>query len=238
MTGRDDPFERLRAADPARRAGPVSPQVDREQVFQQVVTSTRPNPLRAWRRRRILVLVGAVFLIAAAYVVFRPVTEPLTVACYGAADLDADIVVVDAPAAGDPVDACGPLWSPDGEFGAQLGGSPPDLQACVLESGAVGVFPTASGSQVCTDLGLAVPAADSMDENQAAIQLRDELVDTFLEECFGVEEARTKVEDALARHGLEDWQVAVPQTFTAERPCASLAFDVPAKAIELVPVSR
>jgi|FLYL01.1.fsa_nt_gi hypothetical protein len=239
MTGLDDPFERLRAADPTRSADPVSAEVDRERIFRQVVTSTRPNPLRALGRRRILVLVGAVFLVAAAYVMFRPVTEPLTVACYGAANLDADIVVVDAPTGGDPVDACRPLWGPDGELGAQFGGSAtPDLQACVLESGAVGVFPTASGSQVCTDLGLAVPASDSNGENQAVIGLRDELVDAFLEQCLDVDEARAKVEEALARHGLEGWQVTVTQTFTEERPCASLAFDVPAKTIELVPVSR
>jgi hypothetical protein len=70
-------------------------------------------------------------------------------------------------------------------------------------AGTAGVFPTASGGQVCTDPGLAVPAADSLDENQAPIELRDELVDTFLEECFGVEEARTKVEESLACHGLQ-----------------------------------
>lgn len=239
MTGRGDPFDRLRAADPAKMGDRETASMDPERIFRQVVASTRPSPLRARRRRRILVLVGAVFLIAAAYVVFRPVTEPLTVACYRAADLDADILVVDAPAAGDPVDVCRPQWSPEGEFGAELGDGPaPDLRACVLESGAVGVFPTASGSQVCADLGLAVPASDSPEENQAVIELRDELVDAFLEECLSVEEARTRVVEAVARHGLEGWQVTVSQSFTEEQPCASLAFDVPAETIELVPVSR
>jgi hypothetical protein len=238
VTDRDDPFERLRAADPARRAVPM-PALDRERIFRQVVTSGRPDPLRVSQRRRMLALVGAVFLMAAAYVVFRPVTEPLTVACYGAADLDADIVVVEARTVDDLVESCRPLWRADGEFGAQLdGGPPPDLQACVLDTGAVGVFPTAAGSQVCDDLGLALPASDSPEQNQAVIELRDELVDAFLAECLGVEEARVRVEEALVRRGLDDWQVIVTQAFTEERPCPSLAFDVPAQTVELVPVSR
>jgi hypothetical protein len=186
-----------------------------------------------------LALVGAVFLIGAAYAVFRPVTDPLTVACYRAADLDTDIVVVEARTVDDSVESCRPLWRADGEFGAQLdGGPPPDLQACVLESGAVGVFPTASGGQICDDLGLAVPASGSPEQNQTVIELRDELVGAFLAECVGVEEARVRVEEALARHGLEGWQVVVTQSFTEERPCTSLAFDVPGETIELVPVSR
>lgn len=235
MTRRDDPFERLRAADPALRLDPGS----RERIFQQVVTSGRPGLLRARQRRRVLALVGAVFLMAAAYAVFRPVTEPLTVACYRTANLDSDIVVVEKRTVEDSVESCRPLWSADGEFGAQLGGGPPpDLQACVLESGAVGVFPTASGSQICEDLGLAIPASVSPEQSQAVIDLRDELVDAFLAECVGVQEARTRAEETLTRHGLEGWQVIVTQDFSDQRPCASPAFDVPGETIELVPVSR
>lgn len=242
MTSPRDPFERLRAADPAKGlpfAGADDPYA--QDLYEEIVKwSPGAPPIRDMRpqRRRMVAMVGAVLLMAAAYVVLRPVTEPLTVGCYQSPALESHIVVVPAPVSGDSVDVCVPLWESDGELGREMEGAPPPaLQACVLDSGTVGVFPTASGSQVCADLGLAMPDPASQDANRVVVEMSDGLIATFLDRCVPLDEARLTAQEALSRHDLEGWEVVADQEFTVERPCASLAFDVPNKAIRLVPIS-
>ena len=125
------------------------------------------------RRRIYLVPVVAAAVLGAgtlAWALSRGPTQHLTVGCYATADLDARTAVVSATDAS-PVEACRKLWL-NGVFGQP----PPPLQACVLPSGAVGVFPRADGDS-CERLNLA-PA--TVEPASAVVALQKALVDKFL----------------------------------------------------------
>jgi hypothetical protein len=44
------------------------------------------------------------------------------------------------------------------------------------------------------------------------------------------------VRESLRRHGLTAWRVVAAGPFTKERPCASLAIDLPSRTVRLVPL--
>ena len=102
---------------------------------------------RPSKRLLVGVAVATVALVAAAaaWVVTRPADDPTRVACFAAADLEADTAPL-AAGLGDPVAACEEVWR-TGPF--QAWGAVPPLAACVLTSGvhrrlprrAVGVRP-------------------------------------------------------------------------------------------------
>jgi len=101
-----------------------------------------------------IALVPAVFLLLAAtaftsYSLTREPKHLASIGCYDAASLTANVAVV-GPDGRDPVSICAQVW----QQGA-LGANPPKrLEACVLETGAIGVFPSA-GASTCGNLGLA-----------------------------------------------------------------------------------
>jgi len=106
--------------------------------------------------RRILVSVAAltvagIFAAAAyaGYALTRPVTPVVTIGCYESDSLDANTAVL-AAGTKSPVAACTRNWA--SAFGAQ---PPASLAACVLPSGAVGVFPGDTSGDTCKSLGLA-----------------------------------------------------------------------------------
>lgn len=239
MSGPVGPFERLRAADPARRLPAVDPDSPSARAIEGVVLAPagEASPDRRRRRLWVMIMVGGLVIAAAAFVWLRPVTEPLTVGCYRAADIDADRVVVTSSSRSDAVEACTPLWEPGGEFGSDRQGPAPVLVACVLGSGALGVFPSPDRGDVCTDLGLAHPELSPEEANRRIVEVQEALVDRFLDACLPEAEARRLVEEELSGRGLEGWRVVVSQPFTDDRACASLAFDVPSRTVELVPVS-
>lgn len=238
---RRDPLERFREADPARRTDPARPSDPAAQtIFQRITTSDdRSTTSRSRRRRRwIPLLVGAVFLMgAASYILFRPVTEPLTVGCYRAAAIDADRVVLPATSDASATDICSSAWAPGGEFAADSAGGVPPLEACVLDTGTLGVFPSTGTGNVCEQLGLADPDPGSTDDNQAVVELQDALIPQFLDTCLDLTQATAVVESELASRNLDQWQLATNQPFSAERPCASLAIDPVTMTIELIPIS-
>ena len=123
----------------------------------EAVWHRRPSLRRRRRVPRVAVLAGVVSVsvaVAAYALVTRPSSKPQNVACFAAADLTAKTAVVGVDARG-PVAACAGLWA-RGFLGAT---PPPSLQACLLESGVVGVFPEAAGRDVCVDLGLAAASS-------------------------------------------------------------------------------
>ena len=85
----------------------------------------------------------------------RQPSKPQNVACFAAADLAADAGGGRRRRRRGPVAACSSVWA-EGCFGPA---SRPPLRACVLESGVVGVFPEATGRDVCLDLGLAAASS-------------------------------------------------------------------------------
>lgn len=200
------------------------------------------------RRRIAVVLVPAVLILLAAtafatYKLTRNPTHLESVACYDRADLGANVAVVDADGR-DPVAICAGVWQ-QGALGTRV---PKKLEACVLQSGAVGVFPR-RGPDACGALGLAPLPASYAARARRFGALRDAIVARLGEpasgssrggpQCVGEREALRFVRSALDARGYGDWQVKVAGgAFSPARRCAEPSFDTGAKTVFLLPVAR
>jgi hypothetical protein len=246
MKDEGDPFETLRRINPVDPS--TLPEATRsrealdamEGILRGDVVSPERRRFRwlrrlgdARRRRVYLVPVVAVAVLGAgtlAWALSRGPTQHLSIGCYAVIDLQSRAAVVPATEAS-PVETCEQLWL-DGAFGKP----PPPLEACVLPSGAVGVFPSPGGDS-CQRLSLApVPAGG--EPPSALVELQDALVDAFLARCLSEPQARRLVLDELRRLDLEDWRVVASGRFTSSRPCASLGFDEEQREVSLVPIPR
>jgi hypothetical protein len=227
-------------------AGRLQPRKEHlvNEIVQSAVTSRRR------RRRLLLVLIPAAVLALAAtgftaYVVTREPTHLESIGCYDRASLDANVAVVSADGR-DPAEICAELWAADAS-GEGRSREPGELTSCVLDSGAVGVFP-GSGAGTCGRLGLAdLPASYAAEARQFAA-LRDALTrrlgfpgsGTELPSgpCVGEEPARAIVEEELRRHGYGGWRIETTEPYSAERPCTMVAFDNEEEIVFLVPDAR
>lgn len=141
------------------------------------------------------------------------------------------------------------MRSQRGDFGSA---KVPQLEACVLPSGAIGVFPSPTG-RACEKLRLAPVASELPPPSperttpeskppspQATVRaLKDRLVDLFLAgPCMNEQEATELVRAELRRLRLSDWGIRTNGPFSAARPCASLAFDEEHRTVLLVPMPR
>jgi hypothetical protein len=258
MNEQFDPFQLLRELNPVSGAdvrGEASSERAQETLERILLEDTSPTqraPQREhrrpqWRRSYVLILVAlAISAATAAWALTRTPTKTLTVGCYAIADLQARTVVV-------PTDdrsataICRGIWQ-RGDFGLARA---PQLEACVLPSGAIGVFPSPNG-QACENLRLApvapeTPAAPpgragtkpSPTPQATARTLKDRLVDTFLARpCMNEQQATEAVRAALRRLRVNDWDVRTNGPFSAPRPCASLAFDEEHRIVLLVPLPK
>jgi hypothetical protein len=199
------------------------------------------------RRRLALVLVPAVAAVLAVtgfttYALTREPTRLESVGCYETAELDGNIAVVNADGRA-PAAVCAELWR-QGDMGP--GPAPENLAACVLETGAVGVFPS-WGKDTCEQLGLADVPRTYAAEAERFAALRDAIAAELGasygsterdSKCLGEEEARALVRRELTARGYEDWSIEViGDGFTTESPCAAvgLGFDGERKVVFLVP---
>jgi hypothetical protein len=120
------------------------------------------RPAASRRRRRIVIgLVPAVVIalfVATAFTTYALTRKPThleSIGCYDRASLSANTAVVSADGR-DPVTICAQVWR-QGALGADV---PTQLEACVLQTGAIGVFPRSNGGDTCGTLGLArLPAS-------------------------------------------------------------------------------
>lgn len=248
MTTRD-PFEILLRSNPVERdrLPEVSESAHGRALLEEIIdmaqptTKTPPAPApapapRRFRRSRpplipVAAAAAALSLGFTVYAMNRDVTEPSGIGCYAAADVDANTVVVGADGRA-PVAVCEAVWA-RGAFGPQ---ETPPLAACVLTTGAVGVFP--GGPDTCEALELA-PVDQSAYGAEAGgfITLRTALVDRFLGAgCVNEQAATDAVREELATQGASGWSVITKSRFTAARPCASLAFDAEDQKVILVPI--
>jgi hypothetical protein len=177
------------------------------------------------------------------YVLTR--TEPTeldSIGCYDRATLDANVAVIGG--SGDPVAACRRVWGDGGFPGAPV---PARLAACVLESGAIAVFP-ATRDTTCRRLGLSSLSAAGARESRRFARLKDDIVRRLgapatgataaSGPCVGQREAQVVVRRLLARHGYGDWTIEVIDPFTARRPCTDVSFDGGSQTVLLVPGER
>jgi hypothetical protein len=248
-----DPLELLGAMNPVpddRALPATSAYVPAQRTLQRILAQSLPltpatpasdpragggegGGRRPSKRLVVGIAVATVGLVAAAaaWVVTRPADNPTRVACYAAADLEADTAPL-AAGLGDPIAACEEVWR-TGPF--QAWGAVPPLAACVLASGGVGVFP--GEPSVCDRLGLARLATESGDWNARVTQLVDGLTaELAAPSCVDVAVAADLVRQRLDQLDLDGWTLIAPATVVPERPCASVAFDPPARTVTLVPV--
>jgi hypothetical protein len=248
----DEAFELLRSANPV-------PDIDwlerahrrrLDEILAAIIAGERrssdvillPSSRQRRRRRAIVAGVVAAALVAAAFTwaVTRHPSDPLSVSCYAAFDLDADRTQVD-PDGRDYRDLCNEAWT-HGRVVAGASQAPP-LMVCVADQGSVAVLPAGTG-RTCTRLGLAEAAPnDTSPDEQPDVatlgRLHHDLVEQFLSEgCVSASQAPRLIRDALVRHDLTDWEIESPESFPPERPCGSLAFDASTRTITVVPVPR
>lgn len=153
----DDVLDRLRAADPLAdrpRPDPADAVAMRDRIL-AMDPEVADLDQRRQRRRRLIVagiaLAAAAATAAAILVSTRRPSHFSSVGCYAEAATDADTTVV-AATGSSPVDPCRQLWeSGDMDPSVTSPDEVPPLVGCVLESGAVGVFPTTSCDQVAVD---------------------------------------------------------------------------------------
>jgi hypothetical protein len=173
---------------------------------------------------------------AGAWALTHGATKQLTVGCYASANLGGRTLIVGATG-GSPIAACKALWR-KGDFGSS--GSP-RLQACVLPSGAVGVFPSPN-DRACERLKLTpvtTGAPPVPRRRGSVVALKDVLTKRFLASpCIDKEKAISTIRAEIRKQRLDDWGVTVTTRFSAERPCASLGFDEEQRVVRIVPVPR
>src|ERR671918_1079565 len=230
---------------PAQRdLPPGGLQLRKEHLVRQVTMWDRAAQRR--RRRLALVLVPAVLAVLAitgftTYALTREPTHLESVGCFETADLDGNIAIVNADGR-DPTEICAELWR-RGDIGP--GPAPESLAACVLETGAIGVFPS-TGKDTCEQLGRADLPPTYAAEAERFAALRDAIAaelgasygSTEREpKCLREEEAHALVRHELAAGGYEDWSIEVIGSGFTESPCAAvgLGFDGERKVVILVP---
>lgn len=237
MSGRR-PEDRLRDANPAlvEDTPPASSPQGRA-LFQRIIGSpVRPD--RSQRRRRyalVLVPVALAAGLAAGYAWFREAPKPLLVVCFDRVSLQAGQAAVPATP-GDPTSSCVPLWRQGGQFAGSSQGFVPPLTACVLPTGAVGIFPASGGQDPCSMLGLAHVDVGGSGESASIVRVQDALVAAFLARCVGESEAADLARQEMDRNGLSSWRVVVQPGFNPATPCASLAVEEPDRTVLIVPV--
>ena len=230
---------------PAQRdLPPGGLQLRKEHLVREVTMWDRAAQRR--RRRLALVLVPAVLAVLAitgftTYALTREPTHLESVGCFETADLDGNIAIVNADGR-DPTAICAELWR-RGDIGP--GPAPESLAACVLETGAIGVFPS-TGKDPCEQLGRADLPPTYAAEAERFAALRDAIAaelgasygSTEREpKCLREEEAHALVRHELAAGGYEDWSIEVIGSGFTESPCAAvgLGFDGERKVVILVP---
>ncbi|HKD32782.1 MAG TPA: hypothetical protein VKB73_04850 [Gaiellaceae bacterium] len=212
---------------------------------QHLLDELAARPRAERRRRRIVVaLVPAVLVLLAAtafttYKLTRNPTHLESVGCYDRASLSANTAVVGADGR-DPVAICAEVWQ-EGALGRPV---PKHLEACVLQTGAIGVFPG-----TCSSLGLAPLPASYRAQAMRFASLQNAIVaglGTLASgsskrgrQCVGRTPAERFVRRILDARGYGDWQIKVAGgAFTATAPCAEPSFDTGGKSVYLIPAAR
>jgi hypothetical protein len=208
------------------------------------------------RRRLMLTLVPAVVVLLTAATGFTAYsllrTEPShfdTIGCYERVPADpndtdremrGNITVVSSDGRG-AIEQCRELW----EQGAMGQPVPRELAACVLDTGPIGVFPSA-GPGTCERMGLADLSARGQAESKRFVRMRDAIYAQIgtpasgtsrrSGPCVGPAQAESVVRRALDAHGFTEWKIAtLPGGGDPPQSCAEVAFDGRAKTAQIFP---
>ncbi|MEA2686175.1 MAG: hypothetical protein QOE93_1370 [Actinomycetota bacterium] len=228
-------FAAMNQVDPAVLTPTDRHRPAQDLLFRLLSGDEPPVAIPRPRLRRALAITVAVVAgagLGSAWIVSRPATNPLDVACYGQPGFEGEVAGVAPSGTGaDPIAVCSEVW----RTGALAGRGPvPDLVGCVTTKGTAAVFP-AESPDLCDTLGLerlgVSPATDD-----AVVTLRDELTATFLASgCLAPDDAVARARAPLEQRGLGEWRIDNPGPYPPERPCASFSFDAAGRAVALVP---
>jgi hypothetical protein len=210
---RRDPFELLVALNPV--AGLSTREDADDAMFEAIIAA------QFVRRRRppVWVIGGAVVAVTvslAAFVFLRreSPSNPLQLVCYPTAE-EQPRAQFAMPMTDDPVGACAELWT-KGPIATDE--RPPELTACILETGIIAVIP--GDSQVCARLGLANWVGDFTPSETDLLEFQDALVARFLDRCVTDDDVESEVRALMAEYGVASWRLVQRGGYTSERQCS------------------
>lgn len=210
--------------------GPDSPEARR--VFNAVIAGEERRRRRVRVIRTVAIAVLALALIAAVVIRFAFVSDPTSIACFEAVDIDANravTFVTHTPT----VDDCAEWWL-NGELSNPQwpSGEVPPMVACTGPGGVLWAFPT-DDANVCQTLGLANPEAIPDDHPVVAIQeaLRDKYT---WDACVPPARAITEITQILDQLGLDEWNVELTSTLPGD--CTTISIDPDRSTIVIVPL--
>lgn len=241
MGKRTDAIELLKAANPVVEAElPDHDSPAGRQLLTRIITQPRkPQASPPGKRRQVIVVaLLALTLIAATWIILRPVTDPLGLSCYQTPDLEGNRVALPAGTDLDP-QACTPLWENQTLTDPDIVplGSVPPFQGCVTPTGGLAVFPT-DDPAICNQLGLDPPDPASLPAAEAIRRLNDQLATHFsTQTCQPIDQAAQDVRRILDQAGFADWTITTSPA-SPDRPCASYALDNDNQTIHLIPIPQ
>lgn len=237
---RRDPIEVLRELDPAHEMPLPQPDPAALARIKAQPLSEPQRPRRPWfLRPRVLypVLVTAVAACAAAgaYVLVKADSDPTGFACYARVDLYSPRVGHQNAPGIDRFALCREDWL--AQVVPNPGGPPPPMQACVLPSGIVGIFPADEGDP-CRELGIPRWAGATITDEKIA-ELTARLSDKGAQgTCISRYEAVAFVETLLRELDLPDWRVDQAGLPASVRCVSFVAPDAVNKVVSLSPDPR
>ncbi len=238
-----DAFEVFVATNPVDEFALPGPEsTEARDLFARIIATPRQRldqPARYSKRRLAIAIAVAMLALAsmaAAWLLTRDVTDPISVICYQ--DVSLDSPAADAPNEGPlNVDLCNPAWEDRILINEDLTppGTTPPLVGCVTERGSLAVFPT-SDTEVCARLGLADVNPESVPAVAPLRQLQADLVDHFSQQhCQPMEDAQRDVADILEADGFSDWQIQLSPGEGGDE-CASFGLDIESQTVDLIPI--
>jgi len=215
-----------------------------ERLYSQVEGATpSPSPSsspsagrmgrRMWHRGAVMTTVAVLVLgtAAAAITLSRgPVQSVANMACYQGNSLrsTANVVAYNS----NPLATCSRLlhWPIPSKKGHEKGA------LCLLSNGSLAVFPPSSKTDRCAILGLETFNGHLANPEVAKLQIAAE--NYFAHHpCESLSTARTAMLELLGANGLVDWKVRLTG-LTSPQSCATLAFQLNSKDIDIVGIHR
>jgi hypothetical protein len=229
-----DPFDLLRLANPVDEAT-LAPTTQHPPAQATLFAIRLSSALPRRRRNRslwvmIAAVVSAAAITAAAIAVTHKASVTTGVACFGQPSLGGHIVAT-GPTAPTAIETCAKAWA-EGRFGTAQ--TPPPLIDCVLESGAVGVFPSTDPA-LCDRLGLARHDPAQRLDTDPAVILAERLSDRVATGvCYDEATTERYIRDQLPGLGIAGWTV-VPPPDARNGPCYTGSVDSKNHAIHVAP---
>ena len=209
-----DPLDVFSRVNPFAGDVDAYTEADEARLLRIMETPVAGGTRRVSGRRLVVVVgVGVVVLATAAFAFLRreQASDPTGVACFAAADPNADLVVLGP--SDDPVAACATAWS----VGSLSNDGAPPLTGCVNDAGVASVFP--GDPSVCSKLDLAELIPGRNAEHQAIVKLQQQMAEFYSADCYRQPKALATAQQLLDESGLTGWSVQLAEDFPPGFEC-------------------